>query len=58
MDVTSAIRRSRLNVPLFLRRIATLMIGHAGRNPALLMAKMEISQGHLEVTTDWEALTT
>ena len=42
----------------FRGRIATTRIGHEGRNPALLMAKMEISQGHLEVTTDWEALTT
>jgi len=33
-------------------------VGHAGRYPAFLMAKMEISQGHLEVTTDWEPLTT
>jgi hypothetical protein len=35
-----------------------MKVGRRGRNPALLMAKMEILQRHPEATTDWVALTT
>jgi len=37
---------------------AEMVGGRRGRNPALLMAKMEILQRHPEATTDWVALTT
>jgi hypothetical protein len=37
---------------------ADMKVGRRGRNPALLMAKMEILQRHPEPTTDWVALTT
>src|SRR5665213_3396837 len=43
----------QLAKPLILMRVGQveMEVGHAGRYPAFLMAKMEISQGHLEVTT-------